>query len=700
MYRNRIATFHLWTFGKHSGMNPKGLKIRKQRSTGDLEKRGNGSGSIRSTASIASWLSTESSQSGLTNKSVHTDSNASFIVEDEQLDGSVIETYMGEWKNDKRCGYGISERSDGLKYEGEWFSNKKYGYGVTTFKDGAKEEGKYKNNVLITSQKKKHLFLIRSAKFRERIDAAVDSAQRASKYALQKADIAISRTATARGKAELADVAADHAREDSDLAIQMAKDFAPDFKPQLLERFERLKRDRCRIPLDYLTKSNTAVPNKTTIGAIKQNVYNPASMGSPSQTDTPLSNLDVYDKTYLNSQQQISNCNVIQVPSNRAHPFERNTQPGFGTISNLVNNVQNTFTNVASNTHQTTESDYIFCNTMQINQQRQIEPNFTDRQSYQQLEVDRYHHDNFTHRNSIQISGAAKPAPMLSKISQTSIDYFDHYKRPPSRDGSVDRYSRATSRLGGTQSRQSSVDRTGQCVSSQGITNESVPDQFVRAGSQIRGVTPMRNNAPSSGSISTGNGFGPRTPSRAASPLHHPTSDTFSNQKPFEEVLLRQRTLGQDIIPSPSQPKRTESLYLSKPSEIKSGFTGLTGVNSSATALSRGGRNGSGDGSGFTSRVLKSIPVTTTLQRKKSLPDVQQLPLATSTMSREEVSILGSARREEVRRQIDESERLKANPLLYLVSPKVKDWFSRQQLVMLVLIINIALAIMFFKMLT
>lgn len=45
-----------------------GLKIRKQRSTGDLEKRGNGSGSIRSTASTASWLSTESSQSGMTNK--------------------------------------------------------------------------------------------------------------------------------------------------------------------------------------------------------------------------------------------------------------------------------------------------------------------------------------------------------------------------------------------------------------------------------------------------------------------------------------------------------------------------------------------------------------------------------------------------------------------------------------------------------
>ena len=167
--------------------------MRKQRSTGDLDKRGGNSASMRSTSSNISWISTESSQSGMTNASVHTDSNASFVVEDEQMDESVTETYMGEWKNDKRSGFGISERSDGLRYEGEWFANKKYGYGVTTFRDGSKEEGKYKNNVLITSQKKKHLFLIRSAKFRERIDAAVNAAQRASKIALQKADIAISR---------------------------------------------------------------------------------------------------------------------------------------------------------------------------------------------------------------------------------------------------------------------------------------------------------------------------------------------------------------------------------------------------------------------------------------------------------------------------------------------------------------------------
>lgn len=62
--------------------------------------------------------------------------NTPLHPQDEQLDANVVETYTGEWKNDKRTGFGVSERTDGLKYEGEWYNNKKYGYGVTTFKVG------------------------------------------------------------------------------------------------------------------------------------------------------------------------------------------------------------------------------------------------------------------------------------------------------------------------------------------------------------------------------------------------------------------------------------------------------------------------------------------------------------------------------------------------------------------------------------
>lgn len=172
-----------------------GLRIRKQKSTGDIVEspRHRHQASVRSTISNISHASADSSQSGVTTGSMYTDSNNSFVSQDDINDANVTETYTGEWKNDKRSGFGISERSDGLKYEGEWYNNKKYGYGVTTFKDNTKEEGKYKNNVLISSGKKSKFFLLRSSKLREGVDNAVTAAQKTAQIALQKADIANSR---------------------------------------------------------------------------------------------------------------------------------------------------------------------------------------------------------------------------------------------------------------------------------------------------------------------------------------------------------------------------------------------------------------------------------------------------------------------------------------------------------------------------
>lgn len=90
------------------------------------------------------------------------------------------------------------------------------------------------------------------------------------------------------------------------------------------------------------------------------------------------------------------------------------------------------------------------------------------------------------------------------------------------------------------------------------------------------------------------------------------------------------------------------------------------------------------------------------LKRKKSLPNIADAGVKTKepVMSREEVAALSSQRRDELRRMQEQAERMRANPLLYLFNPDVKDWFSKQQLVMLVLFINISLAIMFFKLLT
>ncbi|VVC29831.1 Hypothetical protein CINCED_3A018100, partial [Cinara cedri] len=283
----------------------KGFRMRKQRSTGELEKKT--TGSIRSTASCTSWISTGSSQSAM-GESYNTDSNASFIVEDEHMDVNTTETYVGEWKNDKRSGFGVAERTDGLKYEGEWFGNKKYGYGVTTFKDGTKEEGKYKNNVLITSQKKRHLFLIRSAKLKERVDAAVNAAHRASKIALQKADIAISRMATARGKAELSDIASDHAREDHDIAKETAKQFAPDFVQPGLEKGRlrdgtKLKSSIKQTPAQ---KPVPAAPDpvplpKTTVSHVGGSVQSQYDSKDPAETTSQFVPRSIYANPYYQS---------------------------------------------------------------------------------------------------------------------------------------------------------------------------------------------------------------------------------------------------------------------------------------------------------------------------------------------------------------------------------------------------------------
>jgi len=71
-------------------------------------------------------------------------------VKSNPSDTSVVETYAGEWKNDKRSGYGVCERTDGIKFEGEWFNNKKNGYGATTFPDGSVDEGQSYMQMILT----------------------------------------------------------------------------------------------------------------------------------------------------------------------------------------------------------------------------------------------------------------------------------------------------------------------------------------------------------------------------------------------------------------------------------------------------------------------------------------------------------------------------------------------------------------------
>lgn len=509
-----------------------------------------------------------------------------------------------------RLHYSTNPNSNSLtiRYEGEWHNNKKHGYGVTTFRDGTKEEGKYKYNVLITSQKKKHLFLIRSAKFRERIEAAVSSSQRASKYALQKADIAVSRTATARSKGEMADSVADHARVDSEIAVATAREFAPDFKPSVLDRFERLRvRERYRamndpppvaahkavlasqnstnttpnhMPSDNRTQASTdSTPQKqasfpqmqaslrrqsmlqkqasidyplgANIGTLPQHTLHPI-LASP-QLQPPHA-MKSYSDQYGNyGNQEPSNLSNYNTPNQNYSAYNQpNTQQFNNNSSNYMGNVPQMQSKYPANNmmqmqppyggasttsdahlqygQQTGPSQYNTHMPMnqinqmgQINQMNQqggyqnstygnqhidgtqdyqaqgVHSQFGNQQYPNQNQLNYDQTDNLQdapgpsnlRRNSRPVNESSRPH-IGSSFSQSSIDHFDHYKRPPSRDSSIDRYARAASRLGG--SRQPSIDRSilppnNNSNPSQNPTSDTGPiDRNTRAGSAFRNI--------------------------------------------------------------------------------------------------------------------------------------------------------------------------------------------------------------------
>ncbi|NXO43300.1 JPH1 protein, partial [Locustella ochotensis] len=196
------------------------IKLRKSESRSSISSKRS---SVRSDAAM-SRISSSDANSTIS----FGDGDCDYSPLEDHVDATTTEAYMGEWKNDKRSGFGISERSNGMKYEGEWLNNRRHGYGCTMFPDGTKEEGKYKNNILVRGIRKQ-LIPIRNTKTREKVDRAIEGAQRAAAMARTKVEIATSRTAHARAKADAADQAAQAARQECDIARAVARELSPNF---------------------------------------------------------------------------------------------------------------------------------------------------------------------------------------------------------------------------------------------------------------------------------------------------------------------------------------------------------------------------------------------------------------------------------------------------------------------------------------
>lgn len=179
------------------------LNVRGEKKKRSLVRRGSLFGSLRQLRKSESKSSISSKRSSARSSAMSRISSSDVEDEDktdtedivdteEKIDATITESYAGEWKNDKRSGFGVSERSDGTKYEGEWVNNKRHGYGCTVFQDGTQEEGKYKNNTLVRGIKKQ-LIPLKNPKTKEKADRAVEGARRAANIARTKVEIAVSR---------------------------------------------------------------------------------------------------------------------------------------------------------------------------------------------------------------------------------------------------------------------------------------------------------------------------------------------------------------------------------------------------------------------------------------------------------------------------------------------------------------------------
>ncbi|CAG2161960.1 unnamed protein product [Oppiella nova] len=521
----------------------KGLRLRKQRSTGDIDLKSSKS----NTPSLVSSREASESGSAASFKEADQDvgSNASFLSQNGDIsDPTTTETYMGEWKNDKRCGFGVCERSDGLRYEGEWYNNKKYGYGVTIFRDGTREEGKYKNNQLVTNVRKKHLFVIRSSKVRERIESAVVASHRAQQIALQKADIAISRTATARGKGEQADFGASSARNDSQMAFITAKQYG-----------------------------GTDISQSHSLDAPLRRRLSDFSQIRRNTRDGPHDHRNAIQQTAL--QQTALQQTALQPNRQFLDPNE----PFGGRRGSFRSQNQSALESQGVHPHQ--------------QHANRLQPQLPQNQIQHHLQPQNYNRQQPTvhlpHQAVHQHQNYQTPTPN-DPFGQTFSDHFDQYRT---------------------------------LTPDSGVSLEEC--------------------------------------------LNRRTGTTIPN------VLNRSSNNSEDTFDESSQPKhwRTASLY--RPT----------------AAQNHNQSGGAGTSSGTTGG----------LKRKPSLQPNVVKQVNKPIMTREEVSVLSHNRREQQRIELEMKEKLSRNPFLYLMNPQFTNWLSRQQLVMLVLVINISLAILFFKLL-
>lgn len=137
---------------------------------------------------------------------------------------TVAQIYEGEWKDDKRHGYGVIKCINSYTYYGHWINNTRTGYGVMVYENGIKEEGQWQNGQLIYALKRKKLHL-KTHQLETKVQLAHTQAIQAADSARNKALLSKSRAGSAMDKAKVAHGVAGRAEKNAQLAREKAEQY-------------------------------------------------------------------------------------------------------------------------------------------------------------------------------------------------------------------------------------------------------------------------------------------------------------------------------------------------------------------------------------------------------------------------------------------------------------------------------------------
>jgi junctophilin len=138
-------------------------------------------------------------------------------------DKTNAQVYEGEWRDDKRHGYGVLKIVGHHTYYGQWEENMRSGYGVMICgEEKRKEEGQWQRGKLVQPLKRKKLQL-KTKQLEMKVNQAHMSALQAAETARSKADLAEGRASTANAKSRQAVRAAQQAIKDAEIAQSIEK---------------------------------------------------------------------------------------------------------------------------------------------------------------------------------------------------------------------------------------------------------------------------------------------------------------------------------------------------------------------------------------------------------------------------------------------------------------------------------------------